>query len=390
MANVEFLFWLLLILVVYTYLGYGLILGLVVKIKHMVRGKPALPEKEEPPVTLVIPAYNEEDFIAEKARNSLALDYPRDKLRILFITDGSTDHTVEILEGIPGVEVSHSERRAGKSAAENRAMTLVDTPIVVFCDANTRLNKACIRFLVRHYADPTVGAVSGEKRVSSQEADVASAAGEGLYWRYESTLKRWDSELLTMVGAAGELVSFRSALVQDLEEDTILDDFVQSNRICAQGYRVVYEPQAYAVETASENVSEELKRKIRIAAGGWQAMSRLGALFRFWKHPLLTWQFVSHRVLRWSISALALPLLFILNVFLALDSIFFAWVLAAQVVFYGMALMGWALENRRVRLKILFVPFYFSMMNYAVLAGFLRWRNGGQKAAWERVRRAGG
>lgn len=384
----ELIFWLLLVLVVYTYLGYALILGLVVKLKALFKKKPASNQGYEPSVTLVIPAYNEEDFIAEKARNSLELDYPKEKLRILFITDGSTDRTVEILQDISGVEVSHSERRAGKSAAENRAMTLVKSPIVIFCDANTYLNKACVRYIVRHYTDATVGAVSGEKRVMSQEADAASAAGEGLYWRYESTIKRWESGLYTVVGAAGELISFRSELVQDLEEDTILDDFIQSTRICEQGYRVVYEPEAYAAETASDNVGEELKRKIRIAAGGWQAMSRLGSLLRFWKHPVLTWQYVSHRVLRWSISALALPLLLLVNLYLAFDSVFYAGVLIAQVLFYGMAMLGWALENRRIRLKVLFVPYYFSMMNYAVMAGFLRWRKGGQKAAWERAKRA--
>jgi cellulose synthase/poly-beta-1,6-N-acetylglucosamine synthase-like glycosyltransferase len=385
---VELIFWLLLVLVVYTYLGYALILGLVVKLKALFKKKPASNQGYEPSVTLVIPAYNEEDFIAEKARNSLELEYPKEKLRILFITDGSTDRTVEILQDISGVEVSHSERRAGKSAAENRAMTLVKSPIVIFCDANTYLNKACVRYIVRHYTDATVGAVSGEKRVMSQEADAASAAGEGLYWRYESTIKRWESGLYTVVGAAGELISFRSELVQDLEEDTILDDFIQSTRICEQGYRVVYEPEAYAAETASDNVGEELKRKIRIAAGGWQAMSRLGSLLRFWKHPVLTWQYVSHRVLRWSISALALPLLLLVNLYLAFDSVFYAGVLIAQVLFYGMAMLGWALENRRIRLKVLFVPYYFSMMNYAVMAGFLRWRKGGQKAAWERAKRA--
>ncbi len=384
----ELIFWLLLVLVVYTYLGYALILGLVVKIKALFKKKPASNEAYEPAVTLVIPAYNEEDFIAEKARNSLALDYPKEKLHILFITDGSTDRTVEILQDIPGVAVSHSERRAGKSAAENRAMTLVKSPIVIFCDANTYLNEACVRYIVRHYTDPKVGAVSGEKRVMSQEADAASAAGEGMYWRYESTIKRWESGLYTVVGAAGELISFRSNLVQDLEEDTILDDFIQSTRICEQGYRVVYEPEAYAAETASDNVGEELKRKIRIAAGGWQAMSRLGSLLRFWKHPILSWQYLSHRVLRWSASALALPLLLLVNLYLALHSSFYTGLLIAQLLFYGMALLGWALENRRIRLKVLFVPYYFSMMNYAVMAGFLRWRKGGQKAAWERAKRA--
>lgn len=384
----EFIFWFLLGVVFYTYLGYGLVLGLVVMIKRQWKGRPAPPQEFEPEVTLVVPAYNEEDFIARKVANSLELDYPQDKLRILFITDGSHDRTVEILRDIQGVEFNHSDRRAGKSAAENRAMTLVDTPVVVFCDANTLLNRQSIRYLVRHYHDPLVGAVSGEKRVLSKDSDAASAAGEGLYWKYESTLKRWDSELFTVVGAAGELISFRTELVQELEEDTILDDFMQSLRICEQGYRVVYEPQAYAAETASDNVGEELKRKIRIAAGGWQSMSRLRALLNPFAHPLLTFQYVSHRVLRWSLSALALPLLFLLNALLYNRGWPYDLLFWGQLIFYAMAVLGWVLENRSIRLKILFVPYYFTMMNYAVFAGFGRWRKGAQKATWERAKRA--
>ena len=382
----EALLWILIALVFYTYLGYGILLFILIRIKRMFKGKPQTPEDYEIPVTLVIPAYNEEDYIAKKAENSLALNYPQDKLRILFITDGSTDRTFEILDGIEGVDVTHENRRDGKAAAENRAMTMVETPVVVFCDANTMLNTDAIKNLARYYQDPQVGGVSGEKRVLSKESDTASAAGEGLYWKYESTLKKWDSELYTIVGAAGELVSFRSELVQDLEEDTILDDFMQSLRICEQGYRFLYEPDAYAAETASANVKEELKRKVRIAAGGWQSMSRLTSLLNpFWNF-VLTFQYVSHRVLRWSVSAFVLPVIFLLNLGLISQALY-GYLFAAQVAFYAMAILGWILENRSIRLKLLFVPYYFLMMNYAVFAGFGRWIKGSQKSTWERAQR---
>ena len=384
----ELIFWLLLALVFYTYLGYGIVLFVLVRIKRILFKQKPIDRDYFPEVTLVVPAYNEKDFIAEKAQNSLELDYPKDKLRILFITDGSNDGTQDVLKGIDGVELTHEDIRAGKAAAENRAMTLVTSPIVVFCDANTYLNQDCIKNLVVHYQDPKVGAVSGEKRVLSKSADKASAAGEGLYWKYESTLKKWDSELYTIVGAAGELISFRSELVQDLEQDTILDDFVQTMRICKQGYRVLYEPDAYAAETASDNVKEELKRKVRIAAGGWQAMSRLLPILFPLPNPVLTFQYISHRVLRWSISALALPVIFVLNYFLMTESPMFEYLFYAQILFYVMALLGWFLENRSIKLKILFVPYYFLMMNYAVFAGFFRWLKGSQKATWERAKRA--
>ncbi len=383
-------FWILIGLVVYTYVGYGILLRFLLALKRLFKPrKYNFDASFEPHVTLAIPAYNEEDFILKKAKNCLQLDYPRDKLRILFITDGSSDNTVKLLEQVEGVEVIHEDRRAGKSAAENRVMQFVDSPVVVFCDANTLLNREAIRELVKYYIDPKVGGVSGEKRILQSDAEGATGAGEGLYWKYESTLKKWDAELYSIVGAAGELVSFRSTLVMTLEEDTILDDFMQSLRICEKGYRMEYEPNAYAMETSSENVEEELKRKIRIAAGGWQSMYRLAHLLNPFKNFILWFQYVSHRVLRWSVSALALPVIFILNIILAYQfpepyqAIF-----GLQLMFYFLATVGWLLENKKIRVKILFVPYYFLMMNYAVFAGFFRFVKKSQNAAWERSKRA--
>jgi len=387
----EILFWILVSLVFYTYLGYGIFLFLVVRFKRFFSNPQSLSHGFEPKVTLVIPAYNEEEYITEKAENSLALDYPKEKLRILFITDGSTDGTVKKLQAIDGVEVNHSNRRAGKSAAENRAMQLVETEYVVFCDANTQLNRPAIRELVKHYQDPRVGAVAGEKKIITAESANASTAGEGIYWKYESQLKKWDSELYSVVGAAGELISFRSKLVEDLEEDTILDDFIQSLRICKKGYRVKYEPKAFAFETASASVSEEYKRKTRIAAGGWQAMYRLRGLLNPLATPLvLWWQYVSHRVLRWSLSAFALPFILVLNLLLSYHSgnPLYDYILVAQVLFYGLAIIGWALERKNIRVKILFVPFYFTMMNYSVFVGVWRYITNSQAAAWEKSKRA--
>lgn len=385
----ELLLWLLIALVFYTYIGYGIVLYFLVLVKRVLKKPFKFSFDFEPEVTLVIPAYNEEDFIEAKAKNSLELNYPAEKLKILFITDGSTDQTYSKLQNIEGVEVTHSSVRAGKAAAENRAMTLVETPIVIFCDANTMLNKDCIKELVKHYQRKDVGAVAGAKKVISKSADSASGAGEGIYWKYESALKKWDSELYTVVGAAGELISFRTDLVSELEEDTILDDFMQSLRICLKGYRVVYEPAAVAMETASQNVKEELKRKVRIAAGGWQSMYRLSNLLNPFKDPLLTFQYVSHRVLRWSVSAFSLPFIFLLNLLIVIahGSTAYTLLLAAQVVFYAMAIVGWILEKKEIRFKMLFVPYYFLMMNYAVFAGFNRWLRNSQASTWERAQR---
>jgi len=390
MTTLEILFWIMLFTVFYTYLGYGILMFIIIKIRRLLGlGKSKISGKFEPKVTLVVPAYNEEDFIEEKVKNSLELDYPKDKLEIIFITDGSSDGTVDKLKKLEGITLLHDDRRAGKSAAENRAMQFVKSPFVVFCDANTYLNKEAIRELVKHYENPKVGGVSGEKRIYSKDSESASGAGEGIYWKYESTLKKFDSELHTIVGAAGELVSFRSELVQDLEEDTILDDFIQSMRIVDQGYRFIYEPNAYAMETPSDSVEEELKRKIRIAAGGWQAMSRLKRILNPFNQPIVFFEYVSHRVLRWSITPVFLILMIIANIaLLQNDNIIYMLLIVGQAVFYASAMLGWYLENKKIRMKILFVPYYFFIMNYAVLAGLGRFIKGSQKATWERAKRA--
>ncbi len=338
-----------------------------------------------PHVSLVIPCYNEADIIRDKVLNSLSLDYPRDKFELYFITDGSTDHFREVLEEFPNVVLLHQERRGGKTAAENRAMTLINTPIVVFSDANTFLNHDSIKNIVRHFADPAVGCVSGEKRVRTEHKDEASTAGEGMYWKYESYLKRLDSELYSAVGAAGELVAFRSSLYQELPEDTLLDDFMQSMLIASKGYKIVYEPEAYAMEEGSASVKEELKRKIRIGAGGWQSMYRLFDKITPWKQPTLYFQYLSHRVLRWAVTPILLVMVFILNLLLLSEGTIYTFILNAQVLFYLAAGLGYLMETRKLRWKFLFIPYYFCVMNFAVLMGLFRFLEGNQKGAWEKA-----
>ena len=191
----------------------------------------------------------------------------------------------------------------------------------------------------------------------------------------------------SLVGAAGELFSFRKKLFIELEEDTVLDDFILSLRIAEKGYRVMYEPKAYAMETSSSNSVEELKRKIRICAGAWQSMIRLSGLLNPFNQPMLTFQYVSHRVLRWTLAPLFLMLLLPLNLCLFNSGIIYQSILVAQMVFYVCAFAGWHFENKQVRIKLLFVPYYFMMMNYAAVAGCIRYFKGAQSAAWERSER---
>lgn len=381
-----------LFIVFYTFAGYGIFLYLIIRIKRAFKGRKTLPSEnldELPSCTLVIAAYNEEYFIEQKISNSLLLNYPEGKLKLLFVTDGSSDKTPDIVARYPQIQLLHQPQRAGKIAAVHRAMNYVDTDAVVFTDANTFLNKDALIKICRHYSDTTVGAVAGEKRVHIDENADASAAGEGFYWKYESALKKWDSELYSVVGAAGELFSVRRSLYQPVEADTVLDDFMISMLIAAKGYRIIYEPEAYATETASENVSEELKRKVRIAAGGMQSILRLKKLFNPFPYPILSFQYISHRVLRWTITPFLLILSFILNAVLALKpgETAMQGLLLAQVLFYLLALLGLIMEKRQLRIKILFIPYYFCVMNYAVLAGIIRYFSTRQSAVWEKVQR---
>ncbi len=383
------IFWICLAVIFYAYIGYGILLYALLKVKRWMRGKDkAFDPDFVPEVTLLVAAYNEEDFIAQKIENSLALDYPKDKLKFLFVTDGSDDSTPEIISQYPEIRLMHSPERAGKIAAVHRAMPTVDSPITIYTDANTFLNPEAVRRIVRHYADLEVGAVSGEKRIRSTAKDAAQGAGEGIYWKYESTLKRWDSELYSVVGAAGELFSIRTDLHEEIPRDTVIEDFFTTMRIAQKGYRVRYEPEAYATEAPSASVKEELKRKVRIAAGAMQAMWRLRSLLNPFRYGMLSFQYISHRVLRWTLAPLGLLLLFASNVLLAAGgSVFFQFILLMQIGFYAAAVLGWLMERRQLKVKALFVPYYFCVMNYAMYAGFLRYVRGSQSVLWERAKR---
>ncbi|MBU3663537.1 MAG: glycosyltransferase family 2 protein, partial [Bacteroidetes bacterium] len=271
----------------------------------------------------------------------------------------------------------------------NRAMQYVKGSIVVFCDANTELNSEAIREMVKHYANPTVGAVTGEKRIITKDKENASGAGEGIYWKYESFLKQLDSDFYTIVGAAGELMSYRTILYKELPKDSILDDLMQSMQIANDGYRVIYEKNACAAETASANVGEELKRKVRIAAGAFQSMGRLPKAFNLLTNFRVSVLFISHRVLRWTLAPLSLLLIFLINIPLALQfGGIYTCLILVQIVFYSMALLGWYLANKQIKVKVLFVPYYFFIMNLCMYLGLIRFLRGKQSTNWERAKRA--
>lgn len=383
-------FWLCLFVIVYTFIGYGFLLFILVRLKRIFKKAYVLTDRGAlPSVSILVAAYNEEELISEKVENTFNLDYPKEKIQFIVITDGSTDKTAERAGTYPDLLLLHEDLRAGKMAAIKRAIPFIEGEIIVFTDANTFLNKAAIKELVKHYQNEKVGAVAGEKRILVEEAADASSAGEGFYWKYESLLKKWDYELYSNVGAAGELFSIRTKLYQPVESDTIIDDHMIAMRIAEKGFLIAYEPAAYAMETASENTTEELKRKIRIAAGGIQSIFRLKKAANPFYFPVLTFQYISHRVLRWTVTPFLLILVFFLNGRIAYQdgAPLYKALFAAQLMFYLLSLAGWFFESRNVRIKAFFIPYYFCVMNYAVIAGIVRYFSKNQSAAWEKSKR---
>ena len=394
MFTIKIIFWILIFIVFYAYLGYGIVLYFIIRLKRLFSKQSEVTNSniELPEVTLFIAAYNEKDFVDAKLENSYNLDYPKDKLKILWVTDGSDDGTPDLLRKYEDIIVLHEPARNGKISAMNRGFQYVTSPIVVFSDANTLLGKQSIREIVRLFSKPGVGCVSGEKRIFRKEKDSAAGAGEGIYWKYESKLKQWDAELYSVVGAAGELFAVRTELFQPVEPDTLLDDFIISLRIAMKGYTIQYSPEAYAMETSSSNVKEEMKRKVRIAAGGIQSVIRLYPLLNIFKYGVLSFQYISHRVLRWTLAPFSLPLIFILNMILAINiglfsKSLFAFLFWGQIVFYISALTGWYLENKQLRVKVLFIPYYFFIMNLSIFLGLKRYVTRKQSVNWERAKR---
>ncbi|MBQ9649881.1 MAG: glycosyltransferase family 2 protein [Prevotella sp.] len=394
MLTLKILFWACLLIVFYTYIGYGILLYIIIRLRRLFKGNPqktVLPQDEElPTMTLMICAYNEEDVVAEKMENTQALDYPKDKLRIMWVTDGSNDRTNELLTAYPEVDIVFSPERRGKTAALKHGLRELQTRYVAFTDANTMINPGALREIARLFGDPTVGCVSGEKRVAARKAGEMAAEGEGLYWRYESTLKRWDSELYSAMGAAGELYAIDPTLCREVPDEALLDDFMLSMYVVQAGKRIAYTPDAYALEYGSANIHEESKRKRRIAAGGLQSIWWLRSMLNPLRQPLVTFQYVSHRVLRWSITPVAMVLLLLVNILLVAmgAGTFYTVMLILQALFYVMALAGWLLNRYGYKNKLLYTAYYFVFMNLNIFRGMAYLRSHGKNGAWEKAKRS--
>lgn len=383
-----FFFWVSLAVLFYSYLGYGIFVFLVNTVKGLfVYGK----KKDRPipdlPVTMIITAYNEEAVLEQKIKNTLAIDHPAGKLHIVFITDGSSDDSSALFKRYPFITLLHQPERKGKYAAIKRAMQKVQTPVVIFSDANTLLNKDCIKNILPHYNDEKVGGVAGEKKIISNKKNAVPGEAERIYWKYESFMKKLDAGLNTVTGAAGELFSIRTHLFKALEEEVILDDFIISMQVCLQGYKIAYEPGAFASELPSLSLAEEEKRKVRISAGAYQSIGYIKDCLNIFAYPLLAFQFISRRLLRWIFCPPLLVVLLLTNILVVFrhpQTDIYNLFLYAQAGFYLLAFSGWIIARSGKKTGILTIPFYFIFMNYCLVKGFIKFIKGRQSVLWEK------
>ena len=390
---IRLFFWIILFFIIYSYFGYPLLLLLIRGISKISRRRndthPA--NDPEPAVTLVIPAYNEVECLKEKIQNCLELNYPSDKLIFIWVTDGSTDGSTEILRGYPAFKVLHNPERMGKTHAINRAMEAVQTPYVVFTDANTMLNPSAIRILMKYFTHPKAGCVAGEKRIVTDSRQRAVSKGEGIYWRYESWLKKLESSTGSVLGAAGELFAIRSHLYIPLADEIILDDFMISMNIATKGYSVEYAPEAAGAEKASISIREEIKRKERIAIGGIQFLSQKLSLLNPFRYGLLSLKYISHKVMRWTIIPFGFILFLLLNVLIvwvpSLSQGVFIILLIIQTLFYMMVFVGAILDRFSSSHNIFLIPYYFFIMHYAVIRGIFKYLKGNYSVLWPKSKR---
>jgi cellulose synthase/poly-beta-1,6-N-acetylglucosamine synthase-like glycosyltransferase len=369
--------------IVYTYLGYPLLLGLFARLRRA----PVTYAPATPFVSLVIAAYNEQDTIAAKVENSLDLDYPRDRFEIIVASDGSTDATPDIVRGyaVQGVILSESPARGGKTAAINRAIALAKGEIVVFSDANNLYDVGTLRAAVAPFSDSTVGAACGNKHIAHGDGPLGES--EGTYWKYEGWIKKQESRLGSTVAVLGEVLAIRRELFEPAPEAIINDDHYIALRILKRGYRVIYTPDAISRERVSPTVEDEIARRTRMVAGLYQTLVRPRELFP-WKRPVVCWQLVSHKFMRplvplWMIAVLAS------NVALVLQTGAALWLalLVAQVAFYLVAIIGLSRTTDDRLSRVLYVPTFLVSSNLAALLGLYRYSTGQQSPLWTRSRR---
>jgi biofilm PGA synthesis N-glycosyltransferase PgaC len=371
----ELIFWTTLAFLLYTYLGYYVVLWAW----GLVRYRPVIRKMNHalPRVSIVIAACNEAPRLARRIDNCLALDYPAEQLEVVVVSDGSTDGTDRLLSGyvLPNLRWTTFRGRLGKAAALNAGVSMATGEIVLFTDVRQQFQSDALRHLVANFTDPEVGAVSGELVIGKPQ-DCGERHATDLYWRYEKSIRKAESRVDSVVGATGAVYAIRRSLYDPLPVGTILDDVMIPMRIALQGYRVVFEEQALAWDLPARDLHEEYRRKVRTLAGNYQLLGLLPSLLSPTRNRLW-FQYLSHKVSRLG-APFALFGLLLSSAVLAPSAPSFAAAFVLQVGAYGLAAMGWLMGDR-VRTRLTTVPLTFVMLNLAAVLGlleFMRLREG--------------
>ena len=373
----EILFWSALVFVFYTYFGYPCLISMLARTKPA--HEPDVSSvKEWPSVCVVVAVYNEESRVLGKIENLRRLDYPGEKLRILFISDGSTDSTATLITQEKGVDVLSYEHRRGKPHALNTAVRNIDSEIIVFTDVRQQLERGAIRYLVANIMLQGIGAVSGE--LIHVDPATQTARHIGLYWRYEKWIRKYESRFSSTLGVTGALYAIWRKDYPELPEDTLLDDFEIPMQIIRRGKRVVFESRALLYDELQQNTSSERARKIRTLTGNFQSFARNPWLFSAVQNTLF-FQFLSHKVFRLLVPY-ALVLIFIASFFS--DGGFYSIIIALQVAFYAAAISGMLIPALRGNRLVSFTTVFIEL-NWAAVLALRNFCSGRIHARWEKI-----
>jgi cellulose synthase/poly-beta-1,6-N-acetylglucosamine synthase-like glycosyltransferase len=375
------LFWLSVSLVLYTYIGYPLLLAIVSRIKN----RPVKRSSYLPSVSFIITAYNEERDLEQKLENTLSLDYPAEKLEIIVASDCSTDRTDEIASRFAsrGVLLHRQSQRRGKTAAQNAAVEMARGEIILFSDATTVYNKDVLRSIVRNFSDEYVGAVAG-RLVYLDSYKTNTGSGARSYWNYEITLRKLESQIGSLIGVSGCLYAVRKSSYVPLYEEAC-SDFIIATKMVEQGQRCIFEPEAICTEHTNRRADKEFRMRVRIITQTFTDLLRHKQMLNPFKSGFYAIQLISHKVCRYLIPFFLISI-FISSAFLASHSLFFAVTFALQVLFYSVALLGSIFDRFAIKAGPLALPYYFVLTNLAIIVAVIKFISGERYARWEPIR----
>lgn len=385
MATAVWIFWLSIAFLFYAYGGFALLVGLVGLVQR--RGVRKLPIT--PSVSLIIAAYNEEKVIAERLDNALAMDYPRERLQILVASDGSSDRTEDIVASYAskGVLLLSLPRR-GKIQTLNAAVARATGKILVFTDANIMCRADTLRELVANFADPSVGGVAGHTAYTLDPDSESSSYGERLYWRYDTWLKKLESQTGSIVSAHGGLYAIRRVLFRPIPDGAVTDDFAISTSVIAHGYRLVFEPNALATEVAVPEAQREFRRRVRLMTRGLRGVFLRRRLLNPRKYGFYSVVLASHKLAR-RLVPVSLAILGVASLAAWSQGPLYQAAVLAQAFFYGMATVGYLLRRSRMgRLRLLYIPFYYCMANVACSVAWVHALRGRRIEVWQPQRQS--